>query len=51
MKRLGKIGLGLGLIVWTILPVYNMILIALDNDADEYTGRIWPSDLRSTAFA
>ncbi len=34
--------LGLGLLIWTLLPVYNMLLIALDADADEFTGSIWP---------
>ena len=50
MKRIGKIGLGIGLVVWTILPVYNMILIALDADADEYTGDIWPPDPSWNSF-
>ena len=50
MKRIGKIGLGIGLVVWTILPVYNMILIALDADADEYTGNIWPPDPSWNSF-
>jgi multiple sugar transport system permease protein len=32
------------LLIWTLLPVYNMVLIALDDDGDEFTGRIWPED-------
>lgn len=28
---------------WTMLPVYNMILIALSEDGDEFTGAVWPS--------
>ena len=50
MKRIGKIGLGIGLVVWTVMPVYNMILIALDADADEYTGNIWPPDPSWNSF-
>ncbi len=34
--------LGLGLLIWTLLPVYNMLLMALDDDAEEFTGHIWP---------
>ncbi len=34
--------LGIGLLIWTLLPVYNMLLMALDADADEFTGSIWP---------
>ena len=44
-RRWGKAGsvlLGAGLLIWTLLPVYNMLLMALDDDADEFTGHIWP---------
>jgi len=51
MKRIGKIGLGIGLAIWTLMPIYNMFLIALDEDADEYTGRIWPSDWNWDSFS
>ena len=30
--------LGVVLLIWTLLPVYNMLLIALSDDADEFTG-------------
>ena len=36
------IALGAGLLIWTLLPVYNMVLMALDSDADEFTGSLWP---------
>ena len=39
--------LGVGLLIWTLLPVYNMLLIALDSDGDEFTGSIWPPDPES----
>ncbi len=44
-RRLAKAAaviLGLGLLIWTLLPVYNMLLLALDADADEFTGSLWP---------
>ena len=44
MTRAAKVILGVVLVIWTVLPVYNMVLIALDSDADEYTGNIWPDD-------
>ena len=43
--------LGIGLLIWTLLPVYNMVLIALDSDADEFTGSIWPPDPDFCSFA
>ena len=43
--------LGVCLLIWTLLPVYNMLLIALDADADEFTGSIWPPDPDFSSFA
>lgn len=35
--------LGAALVIWSLTPVYNMLLIALDAEGDtEYTGIIWP---------
>jgi multiple sugar transport system permease protein len=45
-----KITLGVALVIWTVLPIYNMVLIALDSDADEYTGNIWPDDPSFESF-
>jgi multiple sugar transport system permease protein len=42
---------GIGVLIWTLLPVYNMALMALDSDADEFTGSIWPPDPDFTSFA
>ena len=42
--------LGFGLLIWTLLPVYNMVLIALDDDAAEFTGRIWPEEWSFDSF-
>jgi multiple sugar transport system permease protein len=38
--------LGLVLLIWSITPVYNMLLIALDRDEGdiEFEGLIWPPD-------
>jgi len=43
--------LGAGLLIWTLLPVYNMLLMALDSDADEFTGSIFPPDPDFSSFA
>jgi multiple sugar transport system permease protein len=48
--RLAGIGLGVVLLIWTLLPVYNMVLMALDSDADEFTGSIWPPDPDFSSF-
>ena len=36
--------LGMAVMVWTLLPVYNILLIALSEDGDEFSGSVWPSN-------
>jgi multiple sugar transport system permease protein len=36
--------LGAVVMLWTLIPVYNILLIALSEDGDEFTGTVWPSD-------
>jgi multiple sugar transport system permease protein len=52
-RRLAKAGgivLGAGLLIWTLLPVYNMVLMALDDDAAEFSGSLFPSDPNLDSF-
>ena len=40
----GSVVLGAIIAVWSLLPVYNMFLIALDSYGhDEFSGRLWPA--------
>jgi len=50
LARIGAVILGVVLAIWTLMPVYNMLLIALDDDAREYTGNIWPPDPSFDSF-
>ena len=42
----GSVALALVLLIWSLLPVYNMFLIALDPEEGEieFTGNIWVTD-------
>ncbi len=51
LARIGPISLGVVLAIWSIIPLYNMFLIALSDDGDEFSGRIWPSDANFDSFA
>jgi multiple sugar transport system permease protein len=43
--------LGAVLLVWSLVPVYNMLLIALDPEGDtEYAGIIWPAEASLESF-
>ena len=47
----GAVALAAVLLLWWLLPVYNMMLIALDPEGDtEFTGDIWPSAPTLEAF-
>ncbi len=48
--KAAAIVLGIVLLIWTLLPVWNMTLMALDSDADEFTGSIWPPDPDFSSF-
>jgi multiple sugar transport system permease protein len=40
---MGSVGVGLLLLIWWALPIYNLLFIALDPDGrPEFSGNIWP---------
>ena len=53
-RRLGAAGalaVGFVLLIWSLLPTYNMLLIALDAEGDtEYASIIWPADPTLDSF-
>jgi multiple sugar transport system permease protein len=48
----GSVMLGAVLLIWSLLPVYNMLLIALDPEEGEieFTGNLWPRGLSLDGF-
>ncbi len=42
--------LGFVLTFWTLLPVYNMVLIALSEDGDQFSGTVFPTHPSLEAF-
>jgi multiple sugar transport system permease protein len=49
-RNIAGAGFGVVLLIWTLLPVYNMLLIALDEEGDEFTGSLWPQDPSFASF-
>ena len=48
---LGAAVLSVGLLIWWLLPVYNMLLIALDPEGDtEFAGYLWPAEASLESF-
>ena len=48
--RIGSVVLSIALLVWTLVPIYNLFLIALSDDGDEFTGAFWPEDWNWDSF-
>jgi len=49
--KVASVALGVLLLIWSLLPVYNMVLIALDPDGDtEFAGYVWPPDPSFESF-
>lgn len=42
LKEAGCIAFGLVLVVWSILPIYNIISVALATHDDIFSGSVWP---------
>jgi len=42
LANAGTLVLSLVLLVWTIAPIYNMVLISLEPEGDVFTDHIWP---------
>jgi multiple sugar transport system permease protein len=36
------LGFGMLVIVWTILPIYNMVMVALESHGDVFSDAVWP---------
>ncbi len=50
--EIGAVVLGVALLIWSLLPVYNMLQIALDPDEGEieFDGNIWPPEPSLDSF-
>jgi multiple sugar transport system permease protein len=46
-----SVTLGTALVIWSLLPVYNMMLIALDPEGEnEFDGKLWPPEPSLDSF-
>jgi len=46
LTEVGSVMLGVVLLIWSLLPIYNMLLIALDPEEGEieFAGNLWPPE-------
>ena len=52
LTEAGSVMLAIVLLIWSLLPIYNMLLIALDPEEGEieFTGNIWPPEPSFDSF-
>ena len=43
LREGGALALGLVVLIWTLTPIYNMVLVALEPHGDVFTNDIWPA--------
>jgi multiple sugar transport system permease protein len=42
LSTMGVLAVSVVLVIWTIAPIYNMVLISLEPEGDVFTDHIWP---------
>ena len=42
LVAVGTVVLSVAIVVWTIVPIYNMVMISLEPEGDVFTDHIWP---------
>jgi multiple sugar transport system permease protein len=50
LEKVGVLVLSVALVVWSIAPIYNMVLISLEPEGDVFTDHIWPRVLSFESF-
>ena len=52
LTETGAVGLGLVLFIWSMMPVYSMLLVALDPEEGEveFSGNLWPPEPSLDSF-
>lgn len=50
LQRLGTLVISLLILFWTLLPIYNMIIVAMEPKQVVFSGTPWPTNLTFTNF-
>jgi multiple sugar transport system permease protein len=46
----GAAVLGVILVLWTLIPLYNMVMVAFESEGDVYSDHLWPSPASPHSF-
>jgi multiple sugar transport system permease protein len=50
LKEAAAVALAVMLLVWTLTPIYNMVMVALESHGDVFTNNIWPESPSLDSF-
>jgi multiple sugar transport system permease protein len=50
LKEAAALALGVLVLIWTLAPIYNMLLVALEKHGNVFTNDIWPKDPSLESF-
>jgi multiple sugar transport system permease protein len=50
LEEAAALVLALVIVVWTLAPIYNMVMVALESHSDVFTDAIWPPDPSLNSF-
>jgi multiple sugar transport system permease protein len=43
LTEAAALGLGVVIVIWTLTPIYNMVVVALESSGEVFTNDIWPA--------
>jgi multiple sugar transport system permease protein len=49
-KEAGALGVAALLLIWTLVPVYNIVMVSLESKGDVFTNTIWPESPSADSF-
>jgi multiple sugar transport system permease protein len=49
-KEAGAVGVAVLLLIWTLVPIYNIVMVSLESKGDVFTNTIWPDDPSVKSF-
>jgi multiple sugar transport system permease protein len=49
-KEAGALGVAVVLLIWTLVPIYNIVMVSLESKGDVFTNTIWPDNPSADSF-
>ena len=49
-KEAGAVGVAVLLLIWTLVPIYNIFMVSLESKGDVFTNTIWPAEPSAYSF-